>query len=49
MAGAPIVVGHSLGGYVTMASAANHPKRFAGAIVLDSAVTAPDPDMETSR
>ena len=49
MAGAPIVVGHSLGGYVTMASAANHPKRIAGAIVLDSAVTAPDPEMETSR
>ena len=43
------MVGHSLGGYVTMASAANHPERIAGAIVLDSAVTAPDPEMETSR
>ena len=45
----PIVIGHSLGGYVTMATAANHPGKISGAIVLDSAVTAPDPEMQTNR
>mgnify|MGYP003309194901 CR=1 FL=1 len=49
LAGPPIVIGHSLGGYVTMATAANHHDRIAGAIVLDSAVTAPDPEMQTNR
>ena len=49
MAEEPIIVGHSLGGYVTMATAANHHNRIGGAVVLDSAVTAPDPEMQTNR
>ena len=49
MEGPPIIVGHSMGGYVTLATAAKHPDKLAGAIILDSAVTAPDPEMQVQR
>jgi pimeloyl-ACP methyl ester carboxylesterase len=49
MAGPPIVIGHSMGGFVTLATAAAHGDRIAGAVVMDSPVTAPDPEMEGSR
>ena len=49
MEGPPIIVGHSMGGYVTLATAAKHPDELAGAIILDSAVTAPDPEMQVQR
>ncbi len=42
IAGPPVVIGHSMGGFVTIATAALHPQRVAGAIVCDSPVTAPD-------
>ena len=45
MAGPPIVIGHSMGGYVTIATAALHPDAVAGAIVLDSPVERPDPEV----
>src|SRR5687767_4360175 len=41
--GPPVVVGHSMGGFVTIATAARHPDQLAGAIVCDSPVTQPDP------
>jgi pimeloyl-ACP methyl ester carboxylesterase len=43
-AGPPIVVGHSMGGFVAMAAAAEFGDRLAGAVILDSAVRAPDPE-----
>jgi pimeloyl-ACP methyl ester carboxylesterase len=44
--GPPIVVGHSMGGFVSIAAAAAHGDRLAGAIVLDSPVRRPDPEAE---
>jgi|TARA_B110000263_G_scaffold193868_1_gene172007 pimeloyl-ACP methyl ester carboxylesterase len=49
MAGAPIVIGHSMGGLVTLATASAHGDRIAGAVVMDSPVAAPDPEMESGR
>ena len=49
MAGPPIVIGHSMGGFVTLAAAANHPDRLAGAVVIDSLVVKVDPEMDTGR
>lgn len=47
--GPPVIVGHSMGGFVTIATAARHADRLAGAIVCDSPVTAPDPEVNASR
>ncbi|HZM31734.1 MAG TPA: alpha/beta hydrolase [Acidimicrobiales bacterium] len=47
--GPPIVVGHSMGGFVTIGTAALHSDRLAGAIVCDSPVTAPDPEVDAAR
>jgi len=47
--GLPVVIGHSMGGFVTIASAALHPDRFLGVIILDSPVTEPDPEVESAR
>jgi pimeloyl-ACP methyl ester carboxylesterase len=44
--GPPIVIGHSMGGFVTISTAAIHGDRLAGAIVLDSPVRRPDPEAE---
>ncbi len=44
--GPPVVIGHSMGGFVTIATAARHPDRLSGAIVCDSPVTEPDPEIE---
>jgi pimeloyl-ACP methyl ester carboxylesterase len=49
VAGPPVIVGHSMGGFVTIATAALHPSDLAGAIVCDSPVTAPDPEVDASR
>lgn len=46
IAGKPIVVGHSMGGFVTIATAAAHGERLAGGVVLDSPVRRPDPEAE---
>lgn len=45
--GRPVVVGHSMGGFVTIATAAIHAEELAGAIVCDSPVTQPDPEVES--
>lgn len=43
--GNPVLVGHSMGGFVTIATAARHPARLSGVIVCDSPVTTPDPEI----
>jgi pimeloyl-ACP methyl ester carboxylesterase len=43
--GRPVVVGHSMGGFVTIATAALHPDRLTGVIICDSPVTEPDPEI----
>jgi len=47
--GPPVIVGHSMGGFVTIATAALHSDRLAGVIVLDSPVTEPDPEVDSAR
>jgi pimeloyl-ACP methyl ester carboxylesterase len=42
--GAPIVVGHSMGGFVAITAAAGFGELLAGAVVLDSPVRRPDPE-----
>ena len=49
IAGPPVVVGHSMGGFVTITTAALHGDELAGVIVCDSPVTAPDPEVESYR
>lgn len=49
IAGPPVVVGHSMGGFITIATAALHPDRVSGAIVCDSPVTEPDPEVASYR
>lgn len=44
--GPPIVIGHSMGGFVTIATAAMFGEKLAGAVVLDSPVRRPDPEVE---
>lgn len=43
---APVVVGHSLGGLVTIQTAVNHGEHLAGVILVDSPVRRPDPESE---
>ena len=47
--GPPVVVGHSMGGFVTIATAARHADRLAGAIICDSPVSAPDAEVSAAR
>jgi pimeloyl-ACP methyl ester carboxylesterase len=47
--GPPVVIGHSMGGFVTIATAARHADQVAGAIVCDSPVTEPDPEIGAYR
>jgi pimeloyl-ACP methyl ester carboxylesterase len=48
--GPPVVVGHSLGGLVTIELAATYGDRLAGAVIVDSPVREPDPESrEASR
>lgn len=42
----PILVGHSMGGFVCIAAASLFGERLAGAIILDSPVRRPDPEAE---
>ena len=44
--GPPVVVGHSLGGLVTMQTAAAHGEDLAGAVIVDAPVHRPDPESE---
>lgn len=47
--GHPVVVGHSMGGFVTIATAALHSDALAGVVVCDSPVTEPDPEIASFR
>lgn len=49
IAGKPVVIGHSMGGFVTIATAALHAEELTGVIVCDSPVTEPDPEVESYR
>jgi pimeloyl-ACP methyl ester carboxylesterase len=44
--GAPVLVGHSLGGLVSIVAASLYGDRLAGAIIVDSPVRAPDPESQ---
>ena len=44
--GAPLLVGHSMGGIVCIVAAARYGDRLAGAIIVDSPVRRPDPETE---
>jgi pimeloyl-ACP methyl ester carboxylesterase len=48
-AGRAVVIGHSMGGFVTIATAALHADHLTGVIVCDSPVTEPDPEVESFR
>jgi pimeloyl-ACP methyl ester carboxylesterase len=43
--GLPVIIGHSMGGFVTIATAARHPDRLDGVIVCDSPVADVDPEI----
>jgi pimeloyl-ACP methyl ester carboxylesterase len=45
----PVVVGHSMGGFVTIATAALNSHRLAGVVVCDSPVTESDPEIGAYR
>lgn len=47
--GPPVVVGHSMGGFVSIATAARHADHCAGVVVCDSPVAEPDPEIESFR
>lgn len=49
ISGAPVIVGHSMGGFVTIATAAIHGDEVAGLVICDSPVTEPDPEVESYR
>jgi pimeloyl-ACP methyl ester carboxylesterase len=46
MQGSPVLVGHSMGGLVTIAAANLYGEKLAGAVVVDSPVRRPDPESE---
>lgn len=43
--GHPVVIGHSMGGFVAITTAALHSEELAGVIVCDSPVSEPDPEV----
>jgi pimeloyl-ACP methyl ester carboxylesterase len=45
-AGPPILVAHSMGGLIAVITAARYGDRLAGAVILDSPVSRPDPESE---
>lgn len=45
----PILVGHSLGGFVSTVAAARHGGRLGGAVVVDAPIGRPDPEQEEHR
>ncbi len=49
IAGHPVVVGHSMGGFVTIATAALHADRLTGVVVCDSPVMEQQPEVESYR
>jgi pimeloyl-ACP methyl ester carboxylesterase len=49
MSGPPVVIGHSMGGFVTIATAARHGSDVQAAIVCDSPVARLDPEISAYR
>jgi pimeloyl-ACP methyl ester carboxylesterase len=49
ISGPPVVIGHSMGGFVTIGTAALHSDHLAGVIICDSPVTAEDPEIDAYR
>jgi pimeloyl-ACP methyl ester carboxylesterase len=49
MSGPPVVIGHSMGGFVTIATAARHGDEVQAAIVCDSPVARLDPEISAYR
>lgn len=47
--GPPVLVGHSLGGMVTIQTAASHGDQLAGAVIVDAPVRRPSPEAEEGR
>ncbi len=47
--GPPVIVGHSLGGMVTIQTAATHGDVLAGAVIVDAPVRKPSPEVEEGR
>jgi pimeloyl-ACP methyl ester carboxylesterase len=47
--GPPIVVGHSMGGMVSIIAASVYGDRLAGAIIVDAPVRRPDPESDSAR
>ena len=47
--GRPVVVGHSMGGFVTINTAARHCDEIGGVVVIDSPVTEPDPEVKEGK
>jgi pimeloyl-ACP methyl ester carboxylesterase len=45
----PVVIGHSMGGFVTIVAAARYGAALEGAVVLDAPVRRPDPESEEAR
>jgi pimeloyl-ACP methyl ester carboxylesterase len=46
MRGRPLLVGHSMGGFVSIAASARVGEQLAGAVIVDSPVRRPDPESE---
>ncbi len=42
----PVLIGHSMGGFVTIATAARHAELLAGAVIIDSPVVDVDPEVQ---
>jgi pimeloyl-ACP methyl ester carboxylesterase len=47
--GLPVLVGHSMGGLVSIVAAALYGDRLAGAVIVDSPVRRPDPESSEAR
>jgi len=45
----PVVVGHSMGGFVAIATGATYGDDLTGIVILDSPVSAPDPETDAAR
>jgi len=44
----PVLVGHSMGGFVSIIAAAEHGDELAGAVIVDSPVIRPDPERDAA-
>src|SRR4051812_15410441 len=49
ISGKPVIIGHSMGGFVTVATAALNGDCVAGIVICDSPITEPDPEVESYR